>query len=73
MFMLKWNSLQTSIKQLVGAHNQKFENFTYATVGIHEIRDVKDGQKWKTLAGSPCEFISPAYITEQGHRQDHRA
>jgi len=34
---------------------------------------VKEGQKRKTLAISPCEFISPANITEQGHRQDNRS
>lgn len=68
MFMLKQNSVQNSIKQLTGAHNQKSVNFNYATVGIYEIRDVNE-----TLATSPCEFISPAYITEQGHRQDHRS
>ena len=57
----------------MGAHNQKSINFNYATVRIHEIREVKEGQKWKALARGPCAFILPAYLTEQGHRQTHRS
>lgn len=34
---------------------------------------MSEGQKWKTLARSSCEFVSPAYLTEQGQSQDHRS